>query len=199
MPGTPDPAAVAPVPGAASQAGEGDSGDTALREATAWRRERCRSRGCSGMGSGHRSCFLLNRPHFPSWLWEGSGFGRALGPGMFPEGRGAGCGAEGQDGCTREGAGLSLASSSHENPSPCQPLSRRRRPSEGPALQSPTHRHPCGCHRRGSGIPSPPSSSSRPAGDTRRPSRSEPAAGAELQPAPLPLRLPPPPLPALSN
>lgn len=112
MPGTPDPAVAALVPGTASRAGEGDSGDTTLREATSrrWRRERCPSGGCSGMGLLLSS--LLNWPHFLSWLWEGSGFSRALGPSIFPKGRGAGCRGVGQDGCTWKGEGLSLASSS---------------------------------------------------------------------------------------
>lgn len=71
MPGTPDPATAAPVPGTASQAWEGDGGDTALRAATSrYRRwKRCPSGGCSGMGSGHWSAPFseLRLGRKPAW------------------------------------------------------------------------------------------------------------------------------------
>lgn len=90
MPGTPDPAAAAPVPVTASQAWEGDGGDTVLRAATSrYRRwKRCPSGGCSGMGSGHWSA-----PFSELALGRKAGVVEPGDQGSSP--RGEGLGAEG--------------------------------------------------------------------------------------------------------
>lgn len=98
MPGTPDPAI---------RAGEGDSGDTALREATSrrWRRERCERR---MLGDGVAALFSAKLAPFSELALGRKRAWQSLGTGDLP----AGCGGVGQDGCTGKGAGLSLASSS---------------------------------------------------------------------------------------
>lgn len=77
MPGTPDLATAtlcpAPLPGPGRDSSDSDSSDTELQEAASRHCHRVRMLGDGGQGTA--------QPHFPSWIWEGNGLGRAWGGG----------------------------------------------------------------------------------------------------------------------
>lgn len=138
MPGTPAPAAAAPVPGTASRAGEGDGGDTVLWEAT------IRAGGgevpeperrMPGDGVRALASPVPQAGFGKKWAWQ------SRGTGALPQEERCWVRRGGPGRVRRKGAGQSLASSSQrrENPALCQPLPQRREetPPEGPGFAKP--------------------------------------------------------------
>lgn len=163
MPGTPAPAAATPVPGTASRAGEGDGGDTALREAT------IRAGGgevpeperrMPGDGVRALASPVPQAGFGKKWAWQ------SRGTGALPQEERCWVRRGGPGGCAgREQVSPLLAPARGVKTQPCanrSPRGGRRPPLRGQALQSPTYRHPSSKNPSGSRTPSPSSSSSWP-------------------------------------
>lgn len=182
MPGTPDPATAAMVPSAASWDGEGNGGDTMIQEAT------------SGVAEGEipewrmlKGVRALVCPVFQAGFGKEAGLAKPWDWGSSP--RGAGCegvrmGAQG-----KARSLLHLLQLQGMKTYPCANWDGGRAPPRTQLCKAWCTDTPAEGTEGGAGplfhLPLP----HIPAGGTRQPHCGERAAGAELQPAPVPLPL----------